>query len=110
MASLLRVGVLKSSDLGARPPPELRELVWYRQSLIQARSTDVNRVQQGLAGADITRSQLVREVWGTYPIARREAASPRMAGDHLVDRGRQPRRRACGEVLTMTLVKLPQLP
>ena len=39
-------GVLKSSDLCARPPPELRELVWYRQSLIQARSPDVNRVQQ----------------------------------------------------------------
>ena len=64
IASLLRVGVWKGSYIPARPQRELRELVRYRQSLIQARTAEVNRIQQGLEGANIKLSRLVSDVLG----------------------------------------------
>ncbi len=64
IASLLKVGVLKGSGIPAPPPRELRELVRYRQGLIAARTTEVHRVQQGLEGANIKRSSLLRDVLG----------------------------------------------
>ena len=64
IASLLKVGVLKASYIPARPQRELRELVRYRKSLIQAHTSEVNRIQQVLEGANIKLSSLVSDVLG----------------------------------------------
>ena len=64
IASLLRVGVLKGSYIPARPQRELRELVRYRKSLIQARTAEANRIQKVLEGANIKLSSLVSDVLG----------------------------------------------
>ena len=64
IASLLRVGAWKGSYIPARPQRELRELVRYRKSLIQARTAEVNRIQQGLEGANIKLSRLLSDVLG----------------------------------------------
>jgi transposase len=64
IASLLKVGVLKGSYIPARPQRELRELVRYRKSLIQAHTSEVNRIQQGLEGANIKISSLLSDVLG----------------------------------------------
>ena len=64
IASLLRIGVLKGSYIPARPQRELRELVRYRKSLIQARTSEVNRVQKVLEGANIKLSSLLSDVLG----------------------------------------------
>ncbi len=64
IASLLKVGVLKGSYIPARPQRELRELVRYRKSLIQAHTSEVNRIQQVLEGANIKLSSLVSDVLG----------------------------------------------
>ncbi len=64
IASLLKVGVLKGRDIPARPQREPRELVRYRKSLIQAHTSEVNRIQQGLEGANIKLSSLLSDVVG----------------------------------------------
>ena len=64
IASLLKVGVLTGRDIPGRGQRELRELVRYRKSLIQARTTEVNRVQKVLEGANIQRSSLLSDVLG----------------------------------------------
>ncbi len=64
IASLLKVGVLKGSYIPARPQRELRELVRYRKSLIQAHTSEVNRIQKVLEGANIKISSLLSDVLG----------------------------------------------
>ena len=64
IASLLKVGVLKGSYIPARPQRELRELVRYRKSLIQAHTSEVHRIPKGREGANIKLSPLVSDVLG----------------------------------------------
>ncbi len=52
IADLLRHGLLKGSFVPEREHRELRELVRYRTSLIQERTSDVNRLQKVLEGAN----------------------------------------------------------
>lgn len=64
IASLLRMGALKASFIPPRPQRELREVVRYRKSLIQARTTEANRIQKVLEGANIKLSSVVSDVLG----------------------------------------------
>jgi transposase len=63
-ASLLRSGALKASFIPPRRQRELREVVRYRKSLIPARTTEANRIQKVLEGANITLSSVVSAVLG----------------------------------------------
>ncbi len=54
IADLLRHGLLKPSFVPDRPQRELRELTRYRTALIRERSSEVNRLQKTLEGANIT--------------------------------------------------------
>ncbi len=51
IADLLRHGLLRASFVPDQPQRELRELTRYRTSLVEERSTEVNRLQQTLEGA-----------------------------------------------------------
>jgi transposase len=53
IADLLRHGLLKGSYIPDRNQRELRELVRYRKSLIRERSSEINRLQKVLEGANI---------------------------------------------------------
>ena len=53
IAELLQHGLLQPSFIPDRPQRELRELVRYRQSLVQERSREVNRLAKVLEGANI---------------------------------------------------------
>ena len=64
IASLLRIGALKSSYIPPRPQRELRELVRYRTSLIQTRAQETNRLQKVLEGANIKLSSVISDVLG----------------------------------------------
>ena len=64
IASLLRMGALKASFIPPRLQRELREVVRYRKSWIQARTTEANRIPKGLEGANIKLSSVVSDVLG----------------------------------------------
>jgi transposase len=62
IAHLLRLGVLKGSYIPDRPQRELREVVRYRKSLIQARATEANRIQKVLEGSNIKLARVILDV------------------------------------------------
>jgi transposase len=64
IADLLRHGLLKPSFIPERSQRELRELVRYRQSLIQERSREANRIQKVLEGANIKLGTVATDVLG----------------------------------------------
>src|SRR6266705_5775499 len=64
LAELLRPGLLKASFIPPQPIRDLRDLVRYRESLIEERSREINRVQKGLATANIQLSSVVSDVMG----------------------------------------------
>jgi transposase len=64
IASLLRIGALKTSYIPARPQRELREIVRYRTSLQKARATESNRIQQVLEGANVKLGRVISDVLG----------------------------------------------
>jgi len=64
LAELLRHGLLKASFIPPQPIRDLRDLVRYRESLIEERSREINRVQKGLATANIQLSSVVSDVMG----------------------------------------------
>ena len=64
IADLLRHGLLSPSFIPERSQRELRELVRYRQSLIQERSREANRVQKVLEGANIKLGSVATDVLG----------------------------------------------
>jgi len=64
LAELLRPGLLKASFIPPQPIRDLRDLVRYRKSLIEERSREINRVQKGLATANIQLSSVVSDVMG----------------------------------------------
>lgn len=64
IADLLRHGLLRGSLIPSRDLRELRELVRYRKSLVEAGSAETNRLQKVLEGANIKLSSVVTDVTG----------------------------------------------
>ena len=64
IAELLQHGLLQPSFIPDRPQRELRELVRYRQSLVQERSREVNRLAKVLEGANIKLASVATDILG----------------------------------------------
>jgi len=64
IADLLRHGLLASSFVPDVEQRELRELTRYRTQLIRERSSEVNRVQKVLEGANIKLSSVATDITG----------------------------------------------
>ena len=64
IADLLRHGLLRASFIPNRPHRELRELTRYRTSLIRERTSEVNRLQKTLEGANIKLASVASSVMG----------------------------------------------
>ncbi len=64
IADLLRHGLLPSSFVPDRPQRELRELTRYRTQLIRERSSEVNRLQKTLEGANIKLASVATDIMG----------------------------------------------
>jgi transposase len=64
LADLLRHGLLKGSFVPDRRQRELREVVRYRNSLVEERAAEVNRLQKVLEGANIKLAAVASDVMG----------------------------------------------
>jgi transposase len=64
IADLLRHGLLAGSFVPDRPQRELRELTRYRTQLIRERSSEVNRLQKTLEGANIKLANVATDIMG----------------------------------------------
>jgi transposase len=64
IAELLQHGLLKASFIPERPQRELRDLVRYRTTLIQARTSEVNRVHKVLEDANIKLGSVASNIMG----------------------------------------------
>lgn len=73
IAELLRHGLLRPSFVPPRPERELRELTRYRQSLVEERTAEVNRIQKVLEGANIKLAAVASNVVGVSGRAMLEA-------------------------------------
>jgi len=65
LSMLVRYGLVKNSFIPSRDMRELRELVRYRQSIVQERAREVNRIQKVLEGANIKLGSVVSNIQGT---------------------------------------------
>lgn len=64
IAKLLRHGLLKASFIPDKEQREYRELTRYRNSRIEERARDINRLQKMLEGANIKLSNKVSDITG----------------------------------------------
>jgi transposase len=64
IAHLLQMGALQPSYIPTRPQRELREVVRYRKTLIQARSAEANRLQKVLQGANVKLGSVLSDILG----------------------------------------------
>ena len=64
LADLLAHGLIKASYVPDRGQRELRELMQYRRSLVQQRSSEVNRVQKVLEGANLKLASVASDILG----------------------------------------------
>jgi transposase len=64
IADLLRHGLLQASFIPPKPIRDLRDLVRYRQTLVQERADEINRVQKVLETANIKLSSVASDVLG----------------------------------------------
>lgn len=64
IAELLRHGLVRGSFIPDRQDRELRELTRYRTSLIRERSSEINRVQKTLEGANVKLSSVASNIVG----------------------------------------------
>lgn len=64
IADLLQHGLLQASYIPDRDQRELRELVWYRKSLVGERNRELNRLQKMLEGANIKISGTITDING----------------------------------------------
>ena len=69
IANLLQHGLLTSSFVPDRAQRELRELVRYRRKLVQTRSSEVQRLQKVLEGANLKLSSVISDVTGVSGMA-----------------------------------------
>lgn len=68
LAKLLRIGLLKASFIPDRDHREFRELTRYRNSKIEERAREKNRLQKFLEGANIKLSSHVSKITGLTAI------------------------------------------
>lgn len=73
IAQLLRHGLVRASFVPSRQDRELRELVRYRTSLTRERSSEINRIQKTLEGANIKLAAVASNVVGVSGRAMLEA-------------------------------------
>jgi len=93
IAKLLRHGLLKASFIPDREQREYRELTRYRNSRIEERAREKNRLQKMLEGANIKLSSHVSKITGVSSIRLLELA---MGDDELtVDKIQQVRDKKC---------------
>lgn len=64
LAQLLQRGLLRPSFIPERPQRELRDLVRYRQSLVEDRTRIVNRLQKTLEDANLKLAAVVTDIQG----------------------------------------------
>lgn len=64
IADLLRHGLLRPSFIPDRDQRELAEVVRYRRSLVEMRTSEVNRIQKVLEGANIKLRSVISNVVG----------------------------------------------
>lgn len=64
LADLLRHGLVRASFIPPREQRELAELIRYRRSLVEMRSSEVNRIQKVLEGANIKLGSVISNVVG----------------------------------------------
>lgn len=64
IAQLLRHGLIKGSYIPDREQREIRELVRYRNALVQERAREANRIQKVLEGANIKLASVVSDILG----------------------------------------------
>jgi len=69
LATLVRFDLVKTSYIPKRDQRELRELVRYRNSLVQHRASEVNRIHKVLEGANIKLSSVVSDMQGVTAIS-----------------------------------------
>jgi len=69
IANLLQHGLLTSSFVPDRAQRELRELVRYRRRLVQTRSSEVQRLQKVLEGANLKLASVISDVTGVSGMA-----------------------------------------
>src|SRR2546421_1665044 len=79
LAELLRHGLLKASFIPPQPIRDLRDLVRYRQSLVQERTREINRLQKVLETANIKLTSVVSDVMGA---SGRSMIGALIAGEH----------------------------
>ncbi len=64
MCKLLRNGLVKGSFVPERDMRELRDLTRYRKKLVQAISSEKNRIQKVLEDANVKLSSVVSDTFG----------------------------------------------
>lgn len=69
IADLVRHGLVKPSFIPDRVQRELRELVRYRNEIIQERARELNRIQALLEGANIKLGSILTDISGKSGIA-----------------------------------------
>lgn len=69
IADLTRHGLVKPSYIPNREQRELREMVRYRQNLVEERARELNRVQSILEGANIKLCSVVSDISGKTGMA-----------------------------------------
>src|SRR5437763_877877 len=64
LADLLRHGLLRASFIPPAPIRELRELTRYRQTLVQERTAEVNRLHKTLEAANLKLASVASDIMG----------------------------------------------
>ena len=69
IADLVRHGLVKASYVPNREQRELREMVRYRNEIVEERARELNRIQAVLEGANIKLSSVVSDISGKSSMA-----------------------------------------
>ena len=69
IADLARHGLIKASFIPDREQRELREMTRYRNSLVEERAREINRIQSVLEGANIKLGSVVSDINGKSSMA-----------------------------------------
>ena len=64
IADLVRHGLVKASFIPSREQRELREIVRYRNDIVNERAREINRIQAVLEGANIKLSSVITDITG----------------------------------------------
>jgi transposase len=78
LADLLRHGLLRASFIPPAPIRALRELTRYRKTLVQERTSEVNRLQKTLEGANLKLASVATDVLG---VSGRDMLAALLAGE-----------------------------